>query len=200
VQLAPVTLENRFVWLVPFDLERHAADLRDMAERSGERLATWPYFNPPGDWITPWVATIRKRAEAGTLIPFAVILPDGRFAGMTAYLSPDATSKHVEVGMTIYAPEFQGREVNPACKHLLLAHAFNQGAIRVFFNVDERNKRSQAAVRKLGGVQEGILRDNRILPDGFVRSTVVFSILAREWPGVKAGLEARLARFEEQDG
>ena len=145
MHLSPVILENHFVRLVPFDLEHHAPALRDMAERSGERLATWPYFNPPGDWITPWVAIIRRRSDAGTLIPFAVTLPDGRFAGMSAYLNPDAASRNVEVGMTIYAPEFQGGAVNPACKHLLLGHAFGQGAIRVSFNVDERNKRSRAA-------------------------------------------------------
>ncbi len=195
MQLGPVTLENDFVRLVPFDLDTHSGELRDMAERSGERLATWPYYNPPGDWIGAWMKNIRARVEAGTLVPFAVLLPDGRFGGMTSYLNPDGQSKNVEIGMTIYAPEFQGGAVNPACKLLLLGHAFGAGAIRVYFNVDERNKRSRAAVLKLGAQQEGILRDNRILPDGFVRSTVVFSVLAREWPDVKAGLEARLAAF-----
>jgi len=66
----------------------------------------------------------------------------------------------------------------------------------VQFNIDQRNQRSQAAVKKLGGVQEGVLRDNRILPNGVLRSTVVFSILSGEWPAVKAGLDARLAAFE----
>jgi RimJ/RimL family protein N-acetyltransferase len=97
--------------------------------------------------------------------------------------------------MTIYAPEFQGGATNPACKRLLLGHAFDQGAIRINFNIDQRNQRSQAAVRKLGAVREGILRDNRILPNGIIRSTVVFSILAREWPDLKAKLDARLAAF-----
>lgn len=194
--IEPVTLENQFVRLVPFEIDAHAEALRDMAERSGQRLATWPFFNPPGDWIADWVKSIRKRTEAGTLVPFAVLAPDGRFAGMSAYLNPDAASRNVEIGMTIYAPEFQGGATNPACKHLLLSHAFGQGAIRVYFNVDERNARSRAAVTKLGAVQEGVLRDNRILPDGFVRTTVVFSVLAREWPTVKAGLEVRLSTFE----
>lgn len=195
MRLGPVTLENRHVRLVPFDVSQHATPLRDMAERSGERLATWPYYAPPADWISGWIRNIQQRMDAGSLLPFAVLAPDGDFVGMTAYLSPDATSRNVEIGMTIYAPAYQGGAVNPACKLLLLGHAFDHGAIRVYFNVDERNKRSQAAVRKLGGVPEGVLRDNRILPDGFVRSTVVFSILAREWPAVKAGLDARLTRF-----
>lgn len=120
----------------------------------------------------------------------------GRFAGITTYLSPDAYSKNVEIGMTMYTAAAQGTAVNPAAKRLMLGNAFDAGALRVQFNVDQRNTRSQAAVKKLGAVQEGVLRANRILPTGFVRSTVVFSILAREWPAVKAGLDTRLAAFE----
>lgn len=195
MKLEPVTLENRHVRLVPFDLDVHATELRDMAERSGERLATWPYYNPPGDWIGVWIRNIRTRIETGTLLPFAVLTPDGHFAGMTSYLNPDAASRNVEIGMTIYAREFQGGVVNPSCKRLLLGHAFEKGAIRVYFNVDERNARSRAAVLKLGAQQEGLLRDNRILPDGFVRTTVVFSILEREWPDVRDKLDARIAAF-----
>ena len=196
MELRPAPLEDRFVRLVPFDLDRHAPMLRDMAEKSGERLATWPFYNPPGDWITPWTKTIRQRTEAGTLIPFAVTMPDGRFAGMTAYLNPNRDWRNVEIGMTIYAPEFQGREVNPACKRLLLTNAFDAGAIRVYFHVDERNARSRRATLKLGAQQEGILRHNRILPDGYLRNTVVFSILEAEWPAVRQGLDARLATWK----
>jgi len=193
VQLPQAPFSNDFVRLVTFDLDVHAGQLRDMAERSGERLATWPFYNPPGDWITPWTKTIRQRTEAGTLRPFAVLMPDGRFAGMTAYLNPNSDWRNVEVGMTIYAPEFQGGIVNPACKRLLLANAFDAGAIRVYFHVDERNTRSRRAVLKLGATQEGILRHNRILPDGHLRNTVVYSILAEEWPAVRDRLDARLA-------
>jgi|TARA_B100000378_G_scaffold71983_2_gene55327 RimJ/RimL family protein N-acetyltransferase len=193
LELRPAPLEDRFVRLVPFDMDAHAPMLRDMAEKSGERLATWPFYNPPGDWITPWTKTIRQRTEAGTLIPFAVLAPDGRFAGMTAYLNPNRDWRNVEIGMTIYAPEFQGGTTNPACKRLLLASAFDAGAIRVYFHVDERNARSRRAVLKLGATQEGILRHNRILPDGFLRSTVVFSILAEEWPAVRDRLDQRLS-------
>lgn len=196
MELRPAPLEDRFVRLVPFDLDRHAPMLRDMAEKSGVRLATWPFYNPPGDWITPWTKTIRQRTEAGTLIPFAVTMPDGRFAGMTAYLNPNRDWRNVEIGMTIYAPEFQGREVNPACKRLLLTNAFDAGAIRVYFHVDERNARSRRATLKLGAQQEGILRHNRILPDGYLRNTVVFSILEAEWPAVRQGLDARLATWK----
>lgn len=194
--IRPLTLENRFVRLVPFEPDHHGPQLVALSEQTGARLGTWPVFVAGTDWLAPWLETLRSRVAAGTLVPFAVYLGDGRFAGMTAFLNPDAGHRNVEIGMTFYAPDLQGGVINPACKHLLLGHAFGQGALRVYFHVDERNARSRAAVLKLGAVQEGLLRDNRILPDGFVRTTVVFSILAREWPAVKAGLDARLAAFE----
>ncbi|KCZ92846.1 GNAT family N-acetyltransferase [Hyphomonas johnsonii] len=193
MKLAPVTLADPHVRLVPFDAALHGADLRSMAEAAGDELKHWPYRGP-GDWIANWLASIAQRTGTGQMIPFAVLSPaDGAFLGLTAYLSPDSQSRSVEIGMTVYAPSVHGTAINPAAKRLLLGHAFEQGAIRVQFNIDARNKRSQAAVRKLGAVQEGVLRDNRILPDNFLRSTVVFSILGREWPEVKARLDARLA-------
>jgi len=189
-------LTDRHVTLIPFDVARDGADLRAMAEGLGQRIETWPYYNPPSDWIGAWLANIDARTADGFLIPFRVSRPDGRFAGISTYLGPDAISRNVEIGMTMYAEDAQGAEVNPAAKRLLLGHAFERGALRVQFNVDQRNTRSQAAVKKLGATQEGILRNNRILPNGYLRSTVVFSIIASEWPAVKAGLDARLAAFE----
>ncbi|KCZ85640.1 hypothetical protein HAD_08145 [Hyphomonas adhaerens MHS-3] len=189
-------LSDRYVTLVPFDVARDGDDLRAMADALGPRIETWPYYNPPSDWVGAWLANIEARTAEGTLIPFRISRPDGQFAGLSTYINPDALSRNVEIGMTMYTADAQGTEVNAATKRLLLAHAFACGAVRVQFNVDQRNKRSQAAVKKLGGVQEGILRDNRILPNGVLRSTVVFSILASEWPAVKAGLDARLAAFE----
>jgi RimJ/RimL family protein N-acetyltransferase len=189
-------LSDRHVRLVPFDVARDGADLRAMAEGLGTRVETWPYYNPPSDWIAVWLANIEASLAAGSLIPFRVSHPDGRFAGISTYLTPNAVSRNVEIGMTMYTADAQGTDVNPAAKRLLLGHAFERGAVRVQFNVDQRNTRSLAAVKKLGGVQEGVLRNNRILPTGFLRSTVVFSILAGEWPSVKAGLDTRLAAFE----
>ncbi|HPE47653.1 MAG TPA: GNAT family protein [Hyphomonas sp.] len=195
MQLAAAELANSHVTLVPFDVDRDGAELRAMAEQLGERIATWPYYAPAADWIGYWLGEIERRTGEGVLIPFRVEWPDGRFAGITTYLSPDHPSKNVEIGMTMYTAEAQGTAINPAAKRLMLGNAFDAGAIRVQFNIDQRNERSQAAVRKLGAMQEGILRDNRILPTGYVRSTVVFSVLTREWPDVKSRLDARLAEF-----
>lgn len=195
VDLAAEELASRHVTLVPFDVMRDGADLRTMAEGLGEKIATWPYYAPPADWIGWWLGDIERRNGEGVLIPFRVQHPDGRFAGITTYLSPDKNSKTVEIGMTMYAADAQGTAINPAAKRLMLGNAFDAGAVRVQFNIDQRNLRSQAAVKKLGAVQEGILRDNRIVATGYLRSTVVFSILAREWPEVRARLDARLEAF-----
>ena len=128
------------------------------------------------------------------MIPFSVLSPDGaEFLGITSYLDPNAINRSVEIGMTVYAPKAVGTAINPAAKRLLLAHAFGEGAVRVQFQVDDRNKRSQAAVLKLGAKHEGILRNHRTLPDGFVRDTAFFSIIDSEWPDVKTRLDARLA-------
>lgn len=100
----------------------------------------------------------------------------------------------MEIGGTYYRPDRRGGTVNPAAKHLLLDHAFASGAHRVRFNVDAINSRSRAAMLKLGAVQEGILRQDRVCWTGRVRDTVVFSVLAEEWPIVREGLLARLSR------
>lgn len=190
-------LENRFVRLRPFAPETDGAALYALAERAPEIFRLWS-FRGPGDWVEGWIDTIRRRTEAGTMIAFAVTRPhDGAFLGITSFLDPSEINKSVEVGMTCYAPEAQGTPVNPSAKRLLMGYAFeNWGARRVQYQVDNRNERSKAAVLKLGARLEGVLRNHRTLPDGFVRDTAFFSILDTEWPQVKAGLDARIAAAE----
>ena len=101
----------------------------------------------------------------------------------------------MEIGFTYYAPDVRGGAVNPAAKRLLLGHAFDAGAQRVQFRVDAINARSRAAVLKLGAVQEGILREDKVTWTGRIRSTVVFSVLPSEWPAVRERLDTRLASF-----
>jgi RimJ/RimL family protein N-acetyltransferase len=114
---------------------------------------------------------------------------------MTSYLAIDAAHRRLEIGATYYRPQARGGIVNPATKRLLLAHAFEAGANRVAFRVDALNARSQAAVLKLGATQEGVLREDRRIWTGRVRDTVVFSILAEQWPAVRERLDLRLAAF-----
>lgn len=194
MHLAALTLENAFVRLRPFEPARDGPELQALAERAPEIFLLWS-FRGPGDWVGRWVDNIRMRTEQGSMIAFAVTAPgDGAFLGITSWLDPSEINKSVEVGMTCYAPEVQGTAVNPACKRLLMGHAFDVwGARRVQYQVDNRNERSKAAVLKLGAKLEGVLRNHRTLPDGYVRDTAFFSILDREWPEVKARLDARIA-------
>jgi len=142
-----------------------------------------------------WVRDILSRQAAGTDLAFAVIqLASGRAIGATRYLEICPPHRSLEIGGTWYATEFQRTAVNTECKYLLLKHAFEVlGCIRVQFKADARNQRSLRAIERLGAVREGVLRNHYILPDGGFRDSVYYSILDREWPGVKAGLEGLLA-------
>lgn len=182
---------SQHVKLLPLDLERDHTALRAMAEGLGDQVHVWPYHHS-GDWVADWILALDKGSKDGRLILFAAFAPDGTFAGITSYISPDERSRNVEIGMTMYGAAYQGTKLNPAAKLLLLEAAFGAGLLRVQLNVDDRNERSKAAVLKLGAKQEGLLREHRLLPDGHMRSTAVFSILAREWPEVRGRLEARL--------
>lgn len=189
-----LSFENRFVRLRPFVPEADGAELYALAERAPEIFRLWS-FRGPGDWVGGWLSSIRKRTDDATMIAFAVTrTDDGAFLGITSFLDPSEINKSVEIGMTCYAPEAQGTPVNPSAKRLLMGYAFETwGARRVQYQVDNRNERSKAAVLKLGARREGVLRNHRTLPDGFVRDTAFFSILDTEWPEVKAGLDARIA-------
>lgn len=194
MQLAHTVLENRFVRLEPMD-EIHREDFRAACN---EDEVTWKALYPfswAGEHFAPNWARIRRDREAGTFLPYAIVV-DGRCRGISGYLTPDATNATVEIGGTWYHPGLRGGPVNPAAKRLLLAHAFDAGARRVQFKVDAINARSRAAVTKLGAVQEGILRQDRLCWTGRVRDTVFFSILEDEWPAVRERLDARLAAFE----
>lgn len=129
-------------------------------------------------------------------IPFAVRdKASGRLAGTSSFLFVNPAHATLEVGGTWFRPEYRGGAVNPEVKRLMLGHAFDAGALRVELRVDARNARSRAAVLKLGATQEGITRSHFTTWTGHRRDSVIFSILAEEWPAVKAGLDARLEKF-----
>jgi RimJ/RimL family protein N-acetyltransferase len=135
----------------------------------------------------------QANAAGGRVLPFAV-LAGGRVVGLTSYMSIEPAQHVVEIGGTWYAPDVRGTAVNPAAKRLMMGHAFDEaGARRVVFRVDALNLRSRAAVLKLSAVQEGVLRQDRVTWTGRIRDTVIFSVLATEWPNVRDRLDARLA-------
>ncbi len=191
MQLAPRTLRNAWVTLEPM-AEIHRAALRRACDADPETWIRFYPFSMAGEHFESSWTSLRGDVAAGRMIQFAVIV-EGQCVGMTSYIAPDPANRSVEIGATYYAPDHRGGAVNPAAKRLLLGAAFEAGANRVWLNVDAANARSRAAVLKLGAVQEGILRQDRVTWTGRVRDTVIYSILAAEWPAVRAGLDARLA-------
>jgi N-acetyltransferase len=192
---APLTLPGRCVRLVPLALE-HGGRLTD----AGRDPTTWRYLRVGPATALPamreLIVRLLERRDQGVDLPFSVEeRPSGRLVGMTRFLDIDRTNATVEIGGTWLATEAQRTPVNTEAKRLLLAHAFEvEGAHRVQLKTDLRNERSQSAIRRLGATREGILREHLVLPDGYRRSSVVFSILADEWPAVRDRLDRFLAR------
>jgi N-acetyltransferase len=123
-----------------------------------------------------------------------VMLADGAVAGRASFSDISAANKWVEIGTMLMAP-FWGGMANPESKLLLMTRAFDElGCNRVHFKVDARNARSIGSMQKLGAVNEGTLRQYQIRADGYVRDSVMFSVLKDEWPGVRARLVERLGR------
>ena len=129
------------------------------------------------------------------------LVADGTLVGTSSLLEIDLVNESIHLGATLYGRRWWGTAVNPEAKLLLLTHCFDDcGFGRVKIQTDARNVRSQAAIAKLGARREGVLRRHMRREDGTFRDTVVFSILADEWPDVRAGLRARLAGLAVDDG
>jgi RimJ/RimL family protein N-acetyltransferase len=191
----PVTLTGEHVRLEPMG-ERHAGGLAAV----GLQASIWEHMlygqMRSEEDMQAWVREILSRAKQGTDLPFVVIhLISGKVAGATRYLNMQPDQRGLEIGGTWYGLEYQRTMVNTECKYLLLKYAFETlDCIRVQFKTDSRNIRSQRAIERIGAKREGILRNHMILPDGYYRDSVYYSILEPEWPEVKAALEERLAR------
>jgi N-acetyltransferase len=182
-------LEGRFVRLEPFTPELKS-QVRVAIDCDPDAWAIMP-MNPTGEGFEPyWAATFGAPDRRAYAIRQR---SDGRVVGMSTFYMTHASEGGIEIGTTFLRPEVRAGYINPETKLLMLDHAFASGVVRVQFRVDTRNKRSQAAVTRLGAVKEGILRRDRRTWTGYIRDTVYFSILADEWPAVKAGLEKRLS-------
>jgi N-acetyltransferase len=191
--LGPALLEGQHIHLEPMGLH-HQEDLY-LATQDEEIWTYLPNRLTDRAALEQHFHTTLARQAQGLEFPYVVVRQsDGRVVGTTSYLDVSQEHRGVEIGWTWYIPEVWGSEVNPEAKYLLLRHAFEDwGAIRVFFKTDARNQRSQAAIKKLGAQLEGVLRSHRIMPDGYRRDSVYFSIVESEWPSVKSRLEQRLA-------
>ena len=191
--ISPVTLNGNTVRLEPLG-HAHAPGLHAAAEPELFR------FTPQGprEWsVDGFRADIDQVNALADVVAFAVVhQASDTVIGRTTYMDIQPQHRCVEIGRTWLARAHQGTAVNPEMKYLMLKHAFeDRSAIRVAFKTAAENLHSQRAIAKLGAVREGTLRQDRILPNGIARDTVVFSIIDREWPSMKLQLERRISQF-----
>jgi RimJ/RimL family protein N-acetyltransferase len=189
--LEPVSLRGEHARLEPLSQAHHDGLVE--AVKDGELWNLWYTFVPRPEIMATEIDRRLGLQAAGSMLPFTVFDADGRIAGMTTYMNVDANNRRVEIGSTWYAKRVQRTAVNTQCKLLLLAHAFEKlDCIAVEFRTHFFNHQSRRGIERLGAKQDGILRNHQIAPNGTLRDTVVFSIIASEWPTVKAHLNYQL--------
>jgi N-acetyltransferase len=192
----PITLEDRGMRLEPLSREHH--DALERAAADGKLWELW-FTSVPAPRETPaYIAHALEGQAAGTMLPFAVReLSSGEIVGSTRYHDIIAAADRVEIGYTWYAKRWQRTHVNTVCKLLLLGHAFERlGCQVVGLRTDNFNFASQRAIEALGAKKDGVLRHHAPRRDGSVRDTVMYSVLAAEWPAVQKHLLLRLKRHE----
>ena len=189
----PITLEGRVARLEPLR-PNHAPGLYAASQDPN----IWRYLTthqpPTLAEMERWVALALTEHRTREDFPFVIIeQATGKIVGSTRYLTVQPQHRNLEIGSTWLAKEARRTPINTECKYLLLRHAFETlGAIRVQFKTDSRNETSQRAIERLGAVKEGILRNHVIMPDGYFRHSVYYSILDSEWPTIKARLEEKM--------
>ena len=194
----PVTLTGRHVRIEPLARE-HDAGVR-AAAADGELWRLWYTSVPSPEGTAAWFDTaFDVQTRLGAMVFVIREIATGEVVGSTRYFNVDGANRRLEIGHTWYAKRVQRTAVNTECKLLLLTHAFEAlGCIAVEFRTHFFNVASREAIARLGAKQDGILRNHQVMPDGTLRDTVVFSIIAPEWPTVKRHLEHRLERPREE--
>lgn len=194
IALRPASLEGHGVRLEP--LSPGHRDGLIAAASDGRLWELWFTFVPGPDQADEYIATALQGQAAGHMLPWAVReLEGGTIVGSTRYHDIVAAIDRVEIGYTWYAARWQRTRVNTACKLLLMQHAFESAGCRVVgLRTDNFNFASQRAIEALGAKKDGVIRHHHPRRDGTVRDTVIYSVLASEWPDVKRHLLLRLAR------
>lgn len=191
MNLKAKVLKGRFVRLEPItpDMREEMRGAIDCDPDAWEIMSV----NGCGEGFSEWWNAMLAGHERGDAVTFAIRrLSDKKVVGTSSYLNIRKLHKGLEIGSTFLHPDARSGPVNPESKRLMLAHAFDAGAIRAEFMIDARNARSQAAVLKLGATEEGRLRNHKITWTGHVRDTVVFSITDDDWPAIRDRLDFRL--------
>jgi RimJ/RimL family protein N-acetyltransferase len=188
--IQPVTLTGP-QWVVLEPMQREHADALLEAARDGEMWNLWYTSVASPDAVLNYLDLALKMRETQGAMPFVVRRKsDGRIVGSTRYFNVDAANRRLEIGHTWYSKSVQRTGVNTEAKLLLLTHAFEVlNCIAVEFRTHWFNFQSREAIARLGAKQDGVLRNHQISPNGTLRDTVVFSIIASEWPTVKAHLK-----------
>jgi N-acetyltransferase len=187
----PLTLKGRHALIEPLGRE-HEAGIR-AAAADGELWRLWYTSVPSPENTLAWFDTALAMRDKQGAMPFVIRDAAGNVVGSTRYFAVEPTHRRLEIGYTWYAKRVQRTAVNTECKLMLLTHAFEVlDCIAVEFRTSFLNFQSREAIARLGAKQDGILRNHQILPNGTLRDTVVFSIIASEWPTVKRHLAFKL--------
>jgi N-acetyltransferase len=194
IRITPAALEGHGVRLEPLRPE-HTGTLT-AAAADGALWELWFTSIPRPEQMAAYIEDAVGGERAGHMLPWAVReLESGLVVGTTRYHDIVPEIDRVEIGYTFYGQRWQRTHVNTACKLMLLAHAFDTlGCKVVGLRTDSFNFRSQRAIEALGAKKDGVIRHSRLRSDGTVRDTVMYSILAAEWPDVRRHLELRLRR------
>jgi RimJ/RimL family protein N-acetyltransferase len=190
----PITLERDGIRLEPLSNDHHSGLLAAAAD--GDLWNLWFTAVPAPDATRKYIEDALKSQQQGHMLPWAVReLASGHVVGCTRYHDIVADIDRVEIGYTWYGKSRQRTAVNTVCKLLLLDHAFDRlGCKVVGLRTDNFNFASQRAIETLGAKKDGVIRHHQARRDGTVRDSVMYSILASEWPDVRRHLELRLAR------
>jgi N-acetyltransferase len=194
IKLHPITLEGYGIRLEPLAQEHHNGLVA--AASDGRLWELWFTSVPEPEQMQVYISQALAGQQGGHTLPWAVReLTSGAIIGSTRYHDIVAEIDRVEIGYTWYGKRWQRSHVNTGCKLLLLEHAFDAlGCKVVGLRTDNFNFASQQAIAALGAKKDGVIRHHRARRDGTVRDTVIYSIVATEWPDVKRHLEMRLAR------
>lgn len=191
---APITLTGTHVSLEPLSQD-HAVDLAE-ASADGDLAALW-YTMVPAPNDVP--ANIDARLATPGMTPFAILDASGKAVGMTTFMNTDETNRRVEIGSTWYRAAVQRSPLHTECKLLMLGHAFGDlGCIAVEFRTHFMNRASRNAIERLGAKFDGVLRNHMIMANGTLRDTAVYWICQHEWPAVRANLEHKLTKMDQQ--
>ena len=191
--LEPVTLRGQHVVLAPLSFD-HLSDLQEASE-DGQLYNLWYTMIPRPEDMEAEIERRLTLQEAGSMVPFSVLTPDGKVVGMTTYMNIDATNKRVEIGSTWYRRAVQRSPLNSEAKLLLLGHAFEAcSSIAVEFRTHVVNLQSRRAIERLGAKLDGVLRNHLVMANGTLRDTAVYSILQSEWPMIKAHLTHKVTQ------